>query len=98
MPLPPKKLEAASLALGLALRARRSMLGLTLAQVARGAGLTEAHLSDCERGRRMPSVPALLAIADALDVLLVDLLQEVYPFGAARRPRRLGPPPDGRSA
>lgn len=71
---------------------------LSLPQVAELTGLSMGHLSDCERGRTLPSLPALLGLSSAYGVLVTDLLEGVYPFGSTSRPRRLpGPPPDGRS-
>jgi transcriptional regulator with XRE-family HTH domain len=68
-----------------------------LAEAAQVAGITLAHLSDCERGRRLPSVVVLVALTERYDVLLTDLLDGVYPFGSTVPPAD-GPRPaaDGR--
>lgn len=50
------------------LRRLRLERGLRLADVAILSGLTEAHLSRVEAGRRWPSLPALLALANAYNV------------------------------
>lgn len=73
--------------------------GLTLPEVAERTGLSMSHLSDCERGRSLPSLPSLLAVCDAYGLLVTDALEGLYPFGTSARPRRLpGPPLDGRTA
>ena len=47
---------------------RRRAVGVSLRGVARSAGLSPAHLSDIERGRRLPSETAMRRIFDALAV------------------------------
>jgi transcriptional regulator with XRE-family HTH domain len=83
--------------LGVRLREVRKEREQRLADVSKSVNLTVAHLSDIERGAKLPSVPALLALADHYGVLVTDLLQ-VYPFGVRSRPRRahIRPPEDGR--
>jgi uncharacterized protein len=58
------------------LREGRTRAGLTQADLARRAGVTQSVISAYESGRRQPSVPALLrllrASGHALDVTLVD--------------------------
>jgi len=56
------------LALGSILRARRLAAGRTLTEVAAEAGLSPAHLSEVERGRKEVSTERLLAVAHALNV------------------------------
>src|SRR6266508_5740052 len=56
------------LALGSILRSRRLAAGRTLSEVAAEAGLSPAHLSEVERGRKEVSTERLLAVAHALDV------------------------------
>jgi transcriptional regulator with XRE-family HTH domain len=87
-----------ALGLGQALRDRRTAVGRTLLDVATEIGVTEAALSDCERGRRLPSLALLLGWCHELDVLPTRLFTEVYLVGTNRRPAgRPAPPPDGRS-
>jgi transcriptional regulator with XRE-family HTH domain len=83
--------------LGVRLREIRKERQQTLEDVSAGADLAVTYLSDIERGTKLPSVSALLALADHYEVLVTDLLQ-VYPFGATSRPRRahIKPPSDGR--
>jgi transcriptional regulator with XRE-family HTH domain len=83
--------------LGRRLRDARIASELTLPAAAEGAGITKSHLSDCERGAKLPSMPTLLRIADLYEVLPVQLLDGVYPFGSHVRPAAIpAPPPDGR--
>jgi len=50
--------------------------GLTLQQVAAGAGCTAAYVSQIERAKASPSIATLKRIASALGVLIVDLFVE----------------------
>ncbi|GHG46809.1 DNA-binding protein [Streptomyces griseocarneus] len=59
------------------LRALRRRSGLTLEAAAALAGLSPAHLSRLETGRRTPSLPMLLALARAYGTTVSDLLGEV---------------------
>jgi transcriptional regulator with XRE-family HTH domain len=83
--------------LGVRLREFRKERGQRLDDVSAGTGLSVTYLSDIERGTKLPSMPALLALADHYGVLVTDLLA-VYPFGVRTRPRRarITPPQDGR--
>lgn len=56
-----------------ALRARRR---LTLRQLAERAGISDAYISQLEQGRAAPSLATLERLAGALDVHLVDFLDE----------------------
>jgi transcriptional regulator with XRE-family HTH domain len=55
-------------ALGFVLRARREASRRTLSEIAAEAGLSPAHLSEVERGRKDISTERLLAVAHALGV------------------------------
>src|SRR5260370_9018918 len=55
-------------ALGSVLRQRREAVHRTLTEVAGEAGLSPAHLSEGERGRKEVSTERLLAVAHALGV------------------------------
>lgn len=63
-----------STGLGTRIRARRTALGLTLAQVAERAGLSQQYVSNVELSRRNPTLPVLYAIASALDLPVTELL------------------------
>ncbi|WP_217198795.1 helix-turn-helix domain-containing protein [Streptomyces buecherae] len=59
------------------LRDLRRRSGLTLESAAQRAGLSPAHLSRLETGRRQPSLPMLLALARTYGITVSDLLGEV---------------------
>jgi transcriptional regulator with XRE-family HTH domain len=61
------------------LRALRRRAGLTLEAAARAAGLSPAHLSRLETGRRQPSLPMLLALARIYGTTVSELLGETVP-------------------
>jgi transcriptional regulator with XRE-family HTH domain len=60
--------------IGQRLRGRRVKLGLTLAQVAERSGLSLPYVSNLERGRGNPTLDALAALADALEMPLGALV------------------------
>ena len=61
-------------ALGERIRARRTALGLTLAQVAEAAQLSIPYVSNLERGRGNPTLGALRSVAEALQQSVTELL------------------------
>ena len=61
--------------IGARVRSLRQENGLTLAKLAADSGLaSKGHLSDLERGRLVPTVGTLQALAAKLGVELLDLL------------------------
>ena len=86
--------------LGESLRGRREELGLSLRAAAERAGISPAHLSEVERGRKEPSLAKLTALADALETTPGELFLDLaIALGAAapRPPRHpLGFAPDPR--
>ncbi len=76
-------------ALGSVLRTRRQATRRTLSEIASEAGLSPAHLSEVERGRKEVSTDRLLAVAHALGIRP----GEVY----ADLARLLGAEPDQRT-
>jgi transcriptional regulator with XRE-family HTH domain len=64
-------------ALGSVLRTRRLAAGRTLSEVAAEAGLSPAHLSEVERGRKEVSTERLLAVAHALNVAPAQLYADL---------------------
>ncbi|QKW05027.1 helix-turn-helix transcriptional regulator [Streptomyces sp. NA04227] len=58
------------------LREHRRVARLTLESAAARAGLSPAHLSRLETGRRQPSLPVLLALARLYGTTVSDLLGE----------------------
>jgi transcriptional regulator with XRE-family HTH domain len=92
-----KRLTDGMVLLGVRLREIRKDREERLEDVSAAVGLAVSYLSDIERGTRLPSLAALLGLADHYGALVTDLLT-VYPFGARSRPRRarIRPPADGR--
>ena len=68
--------------LGERLRARRAHLGLTQAEVAHRAGITQGALSNYEVGRRDVPIPFLLALARVLEVEPVALIPGLSPLSS----------------
>jgi transcriptional regulator with XRE-family HTH domain len=66
----PKESES----IGQRIRARRVELGWTLAEVAEKSGLSLPYVSNLERGRGNPTLEALTALANALEVPLARLV------------------------
>jgi transcriptional regulator with XRE-family HTH domain len=64
-------------ALGAILRQRREASRRTLTEVAAEAGLSPAHLSEVERGRKEVSTERLLAVAHALGVRPADVYADL---------------------
>lgn len=62
-------------ALGAAIRELRAERGMTQEAVAQSAGITVAHLSGIERGHANPSWGAVVAIAEALGVSVVEVAE-----------------------
>ncbi|MFE7129873.1 XRE family transcriptional regulator [Streptomyces sp. NPDC057638] len=61
------------------LRDLRRRRGLTLEAAAQRAGLSPAHLSRLETGRRQPSLPMLLSLARIYGTTIAELLGELSP-------------------
>ena len=76
-------------ALGSILRSRREATRRTLSEVAAEAGLSPAHLSEVERGRKEVSTERLLALAHALGVRPAEIYADLA--------RLLGADPDQRA-
>jgi transcriptional regulator with XRE-family HTH domain len=69
-------------ALGRAIKVARTQQGVSRKELAEGAGVSYAYLSDIETGRGRPSSKALLAVAGALGRTPSELLQEAELYGA----------------
>jgi len=69
--------QTVRIALGSVLRSRRLAAGRTLSEVAVEAGLSPAHLSEVERGRKEVSTERLLAVAHALNVPPAELYSDL---------------------
>jgi DNA-binding XRE family transcriptional regulator len=71
----------AALLLGKMVYDRRTELGMTQAELAERAGMTQPQLSRLEGGGATPTVPLLAQLADALDADL-DIAFRVHPAAA----------------
>jgi transcriptional regulator with XRE-family HTH domain len=60
--------------MGAVLRARRLARGLSLRELSTRTGVSNAYLSELERGLHEPSVSVLLAVASAVDSSLAEIL------------------------
>lgn len=69
--------RAVRVALGAVLRQRREAAHRTLTEVAGEAGLSPAHLSEVERGRKEVSTERLLAVAHALGTPPAEIYAEL---------------------
>lgn len=65
--------------IGPAVKARRKQLGLTLADLARRAGVSQAMLSEVESGKKNPTLRVALQIAKGLDCHLSELIADPEP-------------------
>ena len=74
---PSETAQTIRLVLGTVLRARREAAKRTLSEIAAEAGLSPAHLSEVERGRKEVSTERLVAVAHALGLLPADIYAEV---------------------
>jgi transcriptional regulator with XRE-family HTH domain len=83
-------LRSALAALGAFIRAQRLTAGLSLRDLAARTGVSNAYLSQVERGLHEPSITVLRSIADALELPLESLLARAGVLDRA--------PGEGRSA
>jgi XRE family aerobic/anaerobic benzoate catabolism transcriptional regulator len=70
-------------AVGRLVRLARAKRGMTRRQLAQGSGASERYLAQIEGGLGNPSVTLLKAIADALDVPIIELLPRTNGTSAA---------------
>lgn len=77
--------------LGAVLRARRQAARRTLTETASEAGLSPAHLSEVERGRKEISTERLVAVAHALGIRPADVYAEVARLLGAEPEQRAWP-------
>ena len=78
--------------LGAILRRRRETASRSLVDVARAAGVSPAHLSEVERGRKEVSLDLLLAIVRSLEIPIAEFYLELgEDLGASPRGLRSWP-------
>ncbi len=78
-------------ALGAVLRSRREAARRTLTEIAGEAGLSPAHLSEVERGRKDISTERLVAVAHALGIRPAEVYAEVSRLLGAEPEQRVWP-------
>jgi transcriptional regulator with XRE-family HTH domain len=71
-------------ALGAVIRAQRTARGLSLRELAEATGVSNAYLSQLERGRHEPSLTVLSAVGRALGLSLESLLGRAGLLGPER--------------
>jgi transcriptional regulator with XRE-family HTH domain len=81
--------QTVRIALGTVLRSRRVAARRTLSDIAAEAGLSPAHLSEVERGRKEVSTERLVAVAHALNIRPAEIYSDLA--------RLLGGEPDVRA-
>lgn len=79
--------KARAESLGVFIRAQRRMADLSLREMAKVAGVSDAYLSQLERGLHQPSVRVIHAIADALEVSAETMLSQAGLWGEAGQER-----------
>ena len=87
--------EGETESLGRRLRALRTELGITLAQLGRMVGLSASYLSQIERNKTKPSLATLSSIAETLGVELSSFFEHSTPVGEVVRKGRGGTSPIG---
>jgi len=71
-----------ALTIGRRIRHLREEIGMGLEELAHAAEFSKGHLSNLERGYVMPTVASLRKLADALGVLVADIVSD--PSGSTR--------------
>ena len=89
-PLIEPESRATLVELGARVRAWRARRGMTRKQLARDSGLSERFLADVESGKGNVSINSLGAAARALNISILELLQDAPPPALARLHNLLG--------
>ncbi|MCW2931309.1 MAG: DNA-binding protein [Actinomycetia bacterium] len=87
--------EARREALGAFIREQRQRANLSLRQLAEMTSLSNPYLSQVERGLHQPSIRALKAISDALNLSAETLMAQAGLIDAIAGDARKAPGPDG---
>lgn len=72
--------------IGAYIRAQRELSRLSIRELARMSHVSNAYLSQVERGMHEPSLRVLAAVAEALSLPLEDLMARAHPDAAPARP------------
>ncbi len=73
--------------IGSYIRTQRELSRLSLRELARMSQVSNAYLSQIERGLHEPSLRVLAAVAEALSVPLEDLMNHARPDAPADKPK-----------
>ncbi|MFD5903571.1 helix-turn-helix domain-containing protein [Streptomyces microflavus] len=74
--MPPDRVRARRLQIGVQIRAAREYAGLTQETIALRSGIRITTVSDIEQGHRAAQIDTLIRIADAIGVPLEDLVRQ----------------------
>lgn len=74
--------------LGTYIRAQRELANMSLRQLAGVSNVSNAYLSQIERGLHQPSLKVLRAISEALDISVETLLAQAGMLGGTQTPER----------
>jgi transcriptional regulator with XRE-family HTH domain len=85
-------------AFGTFLRAQRRLANLSLREMARRTSLSNAYLSQIERGLHTPSVRVVRLVADALDLSVETLLAQAGLWGGGDEGSAAGAEPGAATA
>ncbi len=86
--MPDKKWFPGKATIGSYIRAQRELSRLSLRELARMSQVSNAYLSQVERGMHEPSLRVLAAVAEALSLPLEDLTAQARPDAQPAKPRR----------
>lgn len=68
--------------LGSEFRKRREEIGITQVQLSNRCGISQAYISQIEKGMRLTSIVVIAKLCDALGLNAPDLISEVLEMGA----------------
>ena len=86
--MPDKKWFPGKATIGSYIRAQRELSRLSLRELARMSQVSNAYLSQVERGMHEPSLRVLAAVAEALSLPLEDLTARARPDAQPAKPGR----------
>ncbi len=86
--MPDEKWLPGNATIGAYIRAQRELSRLSLRELARMSQISNAYLSQVERGLHEPSLRVLAAVAEALSLPLEDLTAQARPDAKPAKPGR----------